>query len=70
MAQLVRKRAVWNLVSGLCKYSAAFPHQNMVVSKGDGGVGTFDVGGEGPCLHFWFKPSNFLGARLISDRNS
>jgi len=33
MAQLVRKRAVWNLVSGLCKYSAAFPHQNMVVSK-------------------------------------
>ena len=35
--------------------------------KGDGGVGTFDVGGGG-CLYFLFKSSNFLGARLISDR--
>ena len=25
---------------------------------------------EGACLHFWFKSSNFLGARLIRDRNS
>ena len=35
-----------------------------MLEKGDGGVGTFDVGrgGEG-CLHFWFKSSNFLGAR-------
>ena len=28
------------------------------------------MGGGGPCLHFWFKSSNFLGAGLISDRNS
>ena len=26
--------------------------------------------GGGPCLHFWFKSSNFLGARLIRVRNS
>ena len=26
--------------------------------------------GGGAGLHFWFKSSNFLGARLISDRNS
>ena len=36
--------------------------------KGDGGVGTFDV--EGACLHFWFKSSNFLDARLIRVQNS
>ena len=37
--------------------------------KGDGGVGTFHVGG-GACLHLWFKSYNFLGARLIRVRNS
>ena len=41
----------------------------FLYTKGDGGDGTFDVGGWA-CLHFWFKSSNFLAARLISDRNS
>ena len=49
-----------------------FRYMNLIftIYKGDGGVGTFDVGGWGACLHFWFKSSNFLGARLIRVRNS
>ena len=41
----------------------------MRLFKGDGVEGMFEVGG-GDCLHFWFKSSNSLAARLISDRNS
>ena len=41
----------------------------FLYTKGDGGDGTFDVGGWA-CLHFWFKSSNFLAAHLISDQNS
>ena len=50
--------------------SKLFGKCNKTFSKGDGGVGTFDVRGGGPCPHFWFKSSNLLDARLNRVRNS
>ena len=42
---------------------------NTQIFKGDGGVGTFDVGG-GPAFIFGSNLPIFLGARLIRVRNS
>ena len=45
-------------------------HQILKSLKGMVELAHLMYGWGGPCLHFWFKSSNFLGARLIRVRNS